>query len=115
MNMDEIVLINENVRPEEPGDVCIYRNRRDACRSLEPVDVAAGDLLAITAAGVRLQMHTDGSAVWMSDDEAAPPDRAFVRKALQHMLRAIHKAGKRSWVLVEDDNERLISAIGFTR
>jgi hypothetical protein len=51
----------------------------------------------------------------LTDDETLPPDPTFVRRALQHSLRALHGVRKRTWVSAEDDNETLISAIGFDR
>jgi hypothetical protein len=61
MNMEEIVLLNDNIRPEEPGDVAIYRSRAHACRGIEPNDVDPLRLRAITASGLSLRVHTDGA------------------------------------------------------
>lgn len=61
--LDDVVLVNDNVAPEEPGDVQIYRSSGEACRALEDWWVEAGEGMVLSGRGDRLVLGVQGGRV----------------------------------------------------
>jgi hypothetical protein len=123
----DVVIVNESRDVGDAGDVSIFRNADEACRSLEHWWVENGEGFAFTAAGERLTLDVDERGrVIVAGKQMVPDGPDIVRgwllasaKALLDVRRA--KAARGKTVLARAEERRqlptsvegLIAYLGF--
>jgi hypothetical protein len=118
-DLQQVVVVNESPKPDEAGDVFLFKTIADAERYLEPIDVRNGEYFAYLLDGRELKLFVAGNTVRIEPEPAGKDHRDRIRFLLESAGAAVLVAQKHRGLIESEPSlssmsvAELIELIGF--